>query len=88
MRTSPFIAAMALAVAFVPTRADAATYVATSPGMDNVNYRILSAHNEARAEVGAPPLRWDPNLAVAAASFRTCCSPTPYCPKYFVGLRP
>jgi hypothetical protein len=70
MRTSPFIAAMALAVAFVPTRADAAAaYTATSPGMDKVNYRILSAHNEARAEVGAPPLQWDPNLAIAAASY-------------------
>ena len=69
MRTSPVIALMAAAVALVPSRADAAAYVATSPGLDNVNARILMAHNAARAEVGAPPLQWDPGLAIAAASY-------------------
>jgi hypothetical protein len=49
--------------------AHAAAYVATSAGLDNVTSRILTAHNEARAEVGAPPLQWDPTLAVAAASY-------------------
>ena len=49
--------------------AHAAAYVATSPGLDSVNHRILAAHNSTRAEVGAPPLQWDPTLAVAAASY-------------------
>ena len=49
--------------------AHAAAYVATSPGLDGVNHRILAAHNSARADVGAPPLQWDPALAVAAASY-------------------
>ena len=48
--------------------ANAAAYL-SSPGLDQINHRILEAHNEARAEVGAPPLRWDPGLAVAAASY-------------------
>ena len=47
----------------------AAAYVATSSGLDGFNARILRAHNAARAEVGAPPLAWDPSLAVAAASY-------------------
>ena len=49
--------------------AHAAAYVATSAGLDSVNHRILAAHNMARADVGAPPLQWDPTLAVAAASY-------------------
>ena len=51
------------------TAARAAAFVATSPGLDNLNHRILILHNAARAEVGAPPLQWDPALAVAAASY-------------------
>ena len=51
-----------------PARA-AAAYVATSAGLDDVNYRILTAHNAARAEVGAAPLQWDPSLAIAAATY-------------------
>jgi hypothetical protein len=31
--------------------------------------RMLSAHNRVRAEAGVPPLRWDPALAAAAASY-------------------
>src|SRR5215207_5011111 len=59
---------MALA-ASAATPARPAAFVATSTGLDNVNHRILSLHNVARADVGAPPLQWDPVLAVAAASY-------------------
>jgi hypothetical protein len=69
MKTSPFIALIAAAVALTPDHVSAAAYIATSPGLDTVNYRILAAHNQARAEVGAPPLQWDPSLAIAAASY-------------------
>ena len=31
--------------------------------------RLLSAHNRERALLGAAPLRWDPTLAIAAASY-------------------
>lgn len=31
--------------------------------------RLLAAHNVERARVGVPPLRWDPQLAAAAASY-------------------
>lgn len=31
--------------------------------------RILAAHNRERARVGVAPLRWDPHLAAAAASY-------------------
>ena len=31
--------------------------------------RLLASHNRERAAFGAAPLRWDPNLAVAAASY-------------------
>jgi hypothetical protein len=31
--------------------------------------RILALHNEQRAQVGAPPLRWDETLAAAAAAY-------------------
>ena len=47
----------------------AGAYVATSQNLDGLNSRILLAHNVARAEVGAPPLSWDPALAIAAASY-------------------
>ena len=69
MKISPVIALIAAAVAFVPDHADAASFVATSAGLDAVNARILTEHNAVRAEVGAPPLQWDPSLAVAAASY-------------------
>src|SRR5688572_2461593 len=42
---------------------------AASGGMDNVTARLLALHNAARAEVGAPPLQWDPQLAASAASY-------------------
>jgi hypothetical protein len=31
--------------------------------------RLLAAHNRERARVGVAPLRWDPSLAAAAASY-------------------
>jgi hypothetical protein len=31
--------------------------------------RLLATHNRERALFGAPPLKWDPSLAVAAASY-------------------
>jgi hypothetical protein len=62
------LAILMIAAAMTAAPADAAAYL-TSSGLDNVNYRILAAHNEVRAEVGAPPLQWDPGLAVAAASY-------------------
>src|SRR5512134_3570328 len=31
--------------------------------------RLLAAHNRERARVGVAPLRWDPTLAEAAASY-------------------
>ena len=31
--------------------------------------RLLAVHNIERARVNAPPLRWDPQLAAAAASY-------------------
>ena len=37
--------------------------------MDNVTARLLALHNVARADVGAPPLQWDPRLAASAASY-------------------
>ena len=62
------LAFLAIAGALAATPAHSAAYLSSS-GLDNVNYRILAAHNQARADVGAPPLQWDPNLAVAAASY-------------------
>lgn len=61
--------AIALLLGASPGPAHAAAYVATSSGLDDLTARILAAHNEARSEVGAPPLQWDPDLAVAAASY-------------------
>ena len=56
----------------------AATVFAASPGgaatgvdadASGIAARILAVHNRERAEVGAPPLAWDPMLATAAASY-------------------
>jgi hypothetical protein len=69
MRARFAIALLAAAAAAEPAHAATAAYVATSAGLDDVNYKILSAHNMERAEVGAPPLQWDPSLAIAAASY-------------------
>ena len=36
---------------------------------DTSSARLLAAHNRERARVGVAPLRWDPTLAAAAASY-------------------
>ena len=36
---------------------------------DDFAYRLMMTHNLERARVGAPPLRWNPDLAVAAESW-------------------
>ena len=38
-------------------------------GPSDIANRLLAAHNGERAKVGVPPLQWDANLAVAAASY-------------------
>ena len=57
--------ALALALLLVSTPSFAASW----GGEEAVAARLLAMHNETRAEVGAPPLQWDPQLAVAAASY-------------------
>ena len=42
---------------------------ARTPHGGDVAQRLLAAHNRERAAVGAAPLRWDPRLAAAAASY-------------------
>ena len=39
------------------------------PRHSDMAARLLAVHNQARAEVGAAPLHWDPRLAEAAASY-------------------
>lgn len=51
--------------------------LAAAPGMqgrpvaslDNLEARLLTAHNRERAAIGVPPLVWDPALAVSAAAY-------------------
>ena len=40
-----------------------------APLLDRTETRLLAAHNRERALVGVPALRWDPELARAAASY-------------------
>jgi hypothetical protein len=42
---------------------------ALPPRHGEVASRLLAVHNEARAEVGAPPLQWDEGLAQSAAHY-------------------
>ena len=37
--------------------------------LDRTSEQLLALHNRARAEVGSPPLKWDPQLAAQAASY-------------------
>ena len=60
MRTA--IAAVSIALA-APSAAQA------PPPLDPLSMRLLVAHNLERAQVGAPPLAWDPALAASAASY-------------------
>jgi len=46
-----------------------ATPVLPPRGIDRFAERVLAVHNVARAEVGAPPLQWDEDLARSAASY-------------------
>lgn len=79
-RTTPLVAAALLlcSACSVVTPAhslggavsQAATPYAAAPIAGNaLAARLLAAHNRERAAVGVPPLRWDPALAAAAASY-------------------
>lgn len=47
--------------------------------LDPAAARMLAVHNAERAEVGVPPLRWDPQLAQAATAYAaTLASGAPY----------
>jgi hypothetical protein len=50
----------------VPAQASAAV---RTNDMSNFEARSLAFHNELRAEVGVPPLAWDPALAANAANY-------------------
>jgi len=69
------LAFWAWATAFIALPAIASSSSASSSsaaatgGLEEASYRLLIAHNQARAEVGAPPLQWDPYLAQSAASY-------------------
>ncbi len=66
MRRSSATISVCLALAAGPA---AAATSAASAGLNDINARLLLARDEARAEVGAPPLEWDPQLALAAATY-------------------
>lgn len=55
-------------VTFALASAVSAQPVAEDPRGDLAS-RVLAAHNRERSMVGAPPLRWDAELAVHAASY-------------------
>ena len=57
------IGCMALATSSVATTAS------LSDGRANLPQKLLALHNQARAEVGAPPLVWDDSLASSAAAY-------------------
>lgn len=65
--------AIALALLLAPARSLGSSW----SGEEAVAARMLALHNAARAEVGAPPLQWDPELAVAAASYGPALSALP-----------
>lgn len=49
--------------------APAAAMPAGAGAGSDIAFRILAAHNSERAEVGHPPLQWDPMLAASAAAY-------------------
>jgi hypothetical protein len=57
----------ALAALFAASSAPAQPFLGGAAG--ELAQRLLAAHNRERALVGAPALRWDPDLAVHAASY-------------------
>ena len=60
-------AALALTALALPSAASAAS-MSNIPRND-LALRILALHNAARAEVGAPPMQWDPSLAASASAY-------------------
>jgi len=62
---------LALVLSCAPAPASAVTLPAGS-----FEARLLAAHNQARAEVGVPPLVWDPKLAASAAEWAAYISAT------------
>ena len=46
-----------------------AASLAQVPALDPISARLLDVHNQERLAHGAQPLRWDPALAAAAASY-------------------
>jgi hypothetical protein len=61
------IAAIAIVPAMIATAPSHATGHSYGSGM--AASRLLAAHNRERARLGIAPLRWDPALAAAAASY-------------------
>ncbi|HET7708250.1 MAG TPA: CAP domain-containing protein [Sphingomicrobium sp.] len=55
--------------ALTMSAAASAASLASSDGRANLPQKLLALHNEARAEVGAPPLVWDDSLARSAAAY-------------------
>ena len=45
------------------------SFAGSSGGLDPISSRILEIHNEARLAVGAPPLKWDPELTAHATVY-------------------
>ena len=66
MRATFFAGILLALTASAATPAQTAGYWAA---IDTSSARILAAHNRERARVGVAPLRWDPMLAAAAASY-------------------
>lgn len=61
----PALLLLLLSMPVAPQGAGAAGYSVT----DEVAATLLAVHNHERAMIGAPPLRWDPALARAAAAY-------------------
>jgi hypothetical protein len=59
-------ALLAASLAIAPPCLAASAPITADMGLPG---RVLALHNRERAAVGAPPLAWDPALAVAAASY-------------------
>ncbi len=59
---------VALAISFACAAPCGAASASIQPD-NNFSTRVLAMHNRERAAVGAPPLAWDPALAMAAASY-------------------
>ena len=60
---------LAAAIAVLFTAAGTTAQPWSDGATGEIAERILAAHNEERAKVGAPPLQWDSTLAAHAASY-------------------